>query len=157
MMRLPHIALGLVGICAASMATGHTLAECERITHISHGGVMGHRDLGENKVGWLEWWSQEGVYKTLWIAECDTGRTLSIRTHEERIKDRHIHDRTEKAVGIVERQAASGPFFTLERTAEALKKAGRDIEIAASGAEFCACHAVYPDLRGDKTQYGGQS
>lgn len=149
--------ISLLAVVATSGASAHSLAECERITHISHGGVAEHRDLGEGKVGWLEWWSQEGVYKTVWIAECETGRTLSVRTHEERIKDRFIADRTEKAVDIIERQAASGSFFTLERTATALKTTGRDLTLAAEDTEFCACHAAYPDLRGDKTEYGGHS
>ena len=142
---------------SASGAAAHSLAECDRVTHVSYGGVSEHRDLANGVVTWTEWWSQEGVYKTLWVADCDTGRALSIRTHEERISERYVHDRTAKAKDIIERQSNTGPFFTLERTAEALEKVGRDIEITVGAYEVCACHAAYPGLRGEKTEYGGHS
>ena len=37
------------------------VTQCDRITHVSHGGQDMHRDLGEGRVMWRDWWSQEGT------------------------------------------------------------------------------------------------
>ena len=154
MMRAVSLTLSACALALLPLASAaHTLAQCERITHISHGGVKAHRDLGMGKVMWRAWWSQEGIYTDLHLANCATGETLSLRTHEERIKTRHIADRTDAAERIIARQAATGPFFTLGRVADALKGTGRDLELAQTDTETCACHAAYPDLRGEKTEF----
>lgn len=105
---------------------------------------------------WNQWWSQEGVSNDILIADCKTGRTLKLRTHEERVTNRFIPDQTEKALDTIRRHAASGPFFTLERLEAALKGTGRDKEQFVHRKEVCACHVAYPDLRGDKSEYGKQ-
>lgn len=150
--------LYLAAVVFTSSASAHSLAGCERVTHISHGGVEAHEDLGGNKVAWTAWWSQEGVSKDVWLADCRTGIALSLRTHEERISDRYIVDRTEKVRAEITRQAELSPaLFTIERMASVIRKDGRDMMITQYDDEFCACHAAYPDLRGEKTGFGGHS
>ncbi len=127
--------------------------ECDRTTHISHGGETGHRDLGANRVGYAEWWSQEGVFTDLVVMNCATGEFLRTRVREERVSDRYF-DRTDKAVSVIEQELAAAPeLFSFRRLADALDGTGRDIEIATSDAETCACAASYPELRGDKAPF----
>ncbi|MEL6518822.1 MAG: hypothetical protein AAFQ39_13980, partial [Pseudomonadota bacterium] len=83
-----------------------------------------------------------------------TGEFLKTRTREERIGDRTPFDRTEKAVGIIETQVNGAPeLFSLNRLARALEHTGEDIELAALNAEPCACAAIYPEMRGDRTPF----
>ena len=44
-------------------------------------------------------------------------------------------------------------IFLFAVLADALDRVGRDIEIATSTVETCACAAVYPDLRGNKEPF----
>lgn len=131
-----------------------SLAECTRTTHISHGGEAAHRDLGEGRVAWESWWSQEGVYLDLHVADCGTGEHLTTRAREERMSERAPFDRTEAVRAALETELAAAPsLFSFERLANALKTKGRDTEIAALAEEPCACAAAYPELRGTKTPY----
>ena len=52
------------------------LAQCDRVTHVSHGGEDMHRDLGEGRVMWRDWWSQEGTATDYIIEDCGTGEAL---------------------------------------------------------------------------------
>lgn len=132
----------------------HALSTCDRITHVSHGGVLNHTDYGRGKVGWVEWWSQEGVFKDVWLADCQSGQALTLRTHEERIKDRYVPDRTKAALAILEEWSKDAPdFFTLDWMSGQLNRHGKDIRVTAHATEFCACSLAYPDLRGEKTPY----
>ncbi|MEM9582487.1 MAG: hypothetical protein AAGA08_05165 [Pseudomonadota bacterium] len=153
MRQLSVILAYLLSLLAASPLVA-AVEVCNRVTHISHGGSDSHRDMGAGMVMWIDWWAQEGVFKDVWLADCKSGTALSLRTWEERITDRHVIDRTEKALRIIDRQAEAAPaFFTLDRVAELVRKQGVDLNIAAHANEFCACAVAYPSLRGDKTPY----
>ncbi|MEL6645290.1 MAG: hypothetical protein AAFQ79_15270 [Pseudomonadota bacterium] len=144
------LAIGLMAVPAAAL----TLDDCNRTTHVSHGGEGGHMDLGAGRVLYGEWWSQEGVYVDVIVAHCGTGEFLKTRTREERIGERAPFDRTEKALEIIETEVNGAPeLFSLKRLAQALKNTGEDIELAKLGAEPCACAAVYPALRGDRAPF----
>ncbi|NQZ73065.1 MAG: hypothetical protein HRT60_08335, partial [Dinoroseobacter sp.] len=67
----------------ASPVQAFTLADCTRVTHISHGGEAGHRDFGGGVVGWANWWSQEGVEDVILLADCGEGRVLRTVTRSE--------------------------------------------------------------------------
>lgn len=141
----------LVLLLVAAPVHALELAECDRTTHISHGGESHHRDLGHGRVAYAEWWSQEGVYLDLIVADCASGEKLMTRTREERIGPRPPFDRTAKAVEILDRQMRVSPaLFSFVRLADAFKGTGRDIEIANLAAEPCACAALYPDMRGQR-------
>ena len=149
-MRLALIMLGLTAMPASAL----TLGECRAITHLSHGGVAGHVDYGGGRVGWVSWWSQEGVFTDLTVADCRTGEALTTRVREENISARAPFDRRRVVREIIEREMSGAPaFFSFERLREAIHPRGRDIEIAVLDAEPCACAAAYPELRGDKTPY----
>ncbi|MEM1066650.1 MAG: hypothetical protein AAGJ74_14210 [Pseudomonadota bacterium] len=144
------VALGLF----AARGEALTLAECDRTTHPSHGGERGHRDLGEGRVLYGEWWSQEGVYVDLIVAHCGTGAFLKTRAREERISARAPFDRTERVLAIIETEVTgAAALFSLKRLANALKNTGEDIELATLAAEPCACAAAYPDLRGTRAPF----
>ncbi|MEL6518151.1 MAG: hypothetical protein AAFQ39_10560, partial [Pseudomonadota bacterium] len=82
---LTPLAAGL--LLFALPAAALTLDDCNRTTHVSHGGEGGHMDLGAGRVLYGEWWSQEGVYVDVIVAHCGTGEFLKTRTREERIGD----------------------------------------------------------------------
>ncbi|MEM6696604.1 MAG: hypothetical protein AAF626_18225 [Pseudomonadota bacterium] len=147
------VALGL-GLCAVLPANALTLADCERTTHISHGGEIGHRDLGDGRVAWLDWWSQEGSAKWIAIVDCAAGRMLRFQTAEENMGTRLPFDKTDAAVAVIDRhENGARAFATFERMAADLKTIARDIEITTLTAEPCACAALYPDARGDKDAF----
>ena len=148
--------MALILVALNSPATALTLADCERITHISHGGVADHVDYGAGRVGWVNWWSQEGVYTDFTIADCRTGAFLRTRVREERVSERAPFDRTESVRAIIGTEMRAAPaLFSFERLRRAIHPKGRDIELAVLEAEPCACAAVYPELRGDKIPYEG--
>ena len=137
-----------ISLAFAAPASALTLADCDRTTHVSHGGETGHRDVGGARVVYAEWWSQEGVFTDLVIADCAEGMALKTRTKEERISARPPFDRTDKAIGILDTELAVSPsLFSFDRLAAALKGTGRDIEIAALDTQPCACAAAYPGAR----------
>ena len=143
-----------VGCSAATCVSALTLTDCDRTTHISHGGETAHVDLGQGRVMWRDWWSQEGTATSFSIVDCAPGTALTFRTAEENMGDRLPFDRTDKALAIVDRhEAGARAFATFERMAADLDGIARDIEIKTLDAEPCACAVLYPDARGDKTEF----
>ena len=65
-----------------------SLGDCTRVTHVSHGGQADHVDLGEGRVMWRNWWSQEGSSTDIVIADCEPGQVLMFRTAEENMNTR---------------------------------------------------------------------
>jgi len=150
LIRALAISLGVL----ATPAFGLTLADCDRVTHISHGGMTGHVDFGGGRVGWADWWSQEGVFTDLTVADCDTGGFLKTRVREAFMSERSPFDRTEAVQDIIAREMATTPaLFSFARLRDAIHPKGRDIRLSVLADEPCACAAVYPELRGDKTPY----
>lgn len=149
-MRLSIISLVLL----AGPASALTLADCRAITHVSHGGVAGHVDYGAGRVGWVNWWSQEGVFTDLTVADCRTGEFLKTRVREDNISARAPFDRREAVREIIETEMAGAPaLFSFARLRDAIHPKGKDIELAVLENEPCACAAAYPDLRGSRTPY----
>ncbi|MEO1640732.1 MAG: hypothetical protein AAFU41_15940 [Pseudomonadota bacterium] len=141
-------------LLVAGQASALTLAECKRVTHPSHGGEIFHQDLGEGRVIWLDWWSQEGTAKGFTMVECGTGETLRFRTAEENMGRRSAFDRTDDAREVLDRhQSGDRVFATFERIAADLEFIARDIVIETVSEETCACAAAYPALRGAKTEF----
>ena len=144
----------LVAAGLAAPAQALTLGDCTRVTHISHGGEADHVDLGEGRVMWRDWWSQEGASTDFNIVDCAPGDVLRFRTAEENMNARPPFDRTEDAMGIVARhETGSRVFATLDRMADDLKKIARDVTVEMVNEENCACAALYPDARGEKMEF----
>ena len=138
----------------ASQASALTLADCKRTTHPSHGGEIRHTDLGEGRVMWMDWWSQEGTAKGFALVECASGEMLRLRSAEENMGRRSAFDRTDEALEVLERhQSGTRAFATFERIAADLEFIARDIAITVETTENCACAAAYPTLRGEKTKF----
>lgn len=135
-------------------ASALVLTDCDRITHVWHGGESGHVDLGAGRVMWTDWWSLEGTSTSIAIVDCAPGTALTFRTAEDNMGDRLPFDRTDAALAVIERhESGARAFATFERMATDLDRIARDIDITTLDAEPCACAALYPDLRGDKTQF----
>lgn len=142
----------------AAMTGAHvhalTLQECDRVTHVSHGGEADHSDLGDGRVMWRDWSSQEGSATSFEIVECGTGAALLLRTAEENMGTRLPFDRTDKALDVIARhEAGARAFATFERMAGDLDGIARDIRITTLTEEPCACAALYPEMLGDKTPF----
>ena len=60
--RLAYLAIAAALLGGEAVAL--TLTECDRTTHISHGGEAEHRDLGEGRVTWRGGGSQDGTAKS---------------------------------------------------------------------------------------------
>lgn len=149
-----RVLASIVAVALATPGLALTLEDCKRTTHPSHGGEAAHRDFGEGLVGYVEWWSQEGVFTDVVIARCDTGEFLRTRLREERMTDRPAFDRTQAGLNVIETELGAAPsLFSFQRLAGALDRVGRDIEIAKLKIEPCACAAAYPSLRGQKEPY----
>ncbi len=149
-----RVAAYLLALTLASGAQALSLSDCDRTTHISHGGETAHRDLGEGRVMWTDWWSQEGTATDIMIVDCAPGDALRFRTAEDRMTQRLSFDKTDKALAIVEQhQNGARVFATLPRMADALAPVARDIALSTLTAEPCACAALYGDLRGNKTAF----
>lgn len=135
-------------------AVALTLTDCDRTTHISHGGEADHRDLGEGRVMWRDWWSQEGTAKWINVVDCGPGTALRFQTQEENMGTRLPFNRTDAALAVIDRhEAGARAFATFDRIAADLDGIARDIEITTLDAEPCACATVYPEARGDKTPF----
>ncbi|MEX0369489.1 MAG: hypothetical protein AB3N09_02590 [Tateyamaria sp.] len=131
-----------------------TVSDCDRTTHISHGGETAHTDLGGGRVMWRDWWSQEGTATSFTLVDCAPGTALRFRTQEENMGNRLPFDRTDKALAVIDRhESGARAFATFDRIAADLDDIARDIEITTLDAEPCACAALYPDARGDKTEF----
>ena len=148
------VIISSVVMLLAGQASALTLAECKRTTHPSHGGQIRHVDLGEGRVMWMDWWSQEGTAKGFSLVECASGKTLRFRSAEENMGRRSAFDRTDDALDVLDRHRSGARVFaTFERIAAELKFIARDIAITVETDETCACAAAYPALRGDKTEF----
>ena len=146
--------LVVAATCMAAPAQALSLGDCTRVTHISHGGQADHVDLGDGRVMWRDWWSQEGSSTDIRIADCATGRVLGFRTAEENMNARPPFERTEDAMGVVaQHESGARVFATLERMAKDLKKIARDVAIDEPDRESCACAALYPQMRGDREAF----
>ena len=144
----------ILAVLAATAGHALSLGDCTRTTHISHGGEADHRDLGEGRVMWRDWWSQEGTATGFSIVDCGDGRALQFRTAEENMGPRLPFDRTAAALKTVEtHESGARVFATFERMAKDLAKDARDVAITQLTTEPCACAAAYPDLRGDLTAF----
>lgn len=129
-------------------------ADCNRVTHVSHGGESDHVDLGEGRVMWRTWWSQEGTATDIAVMECGLGQVLIARTAEENMGRRGPLERTDDALAVIARhETGSRVFAALERIADDLTGMARDVRVEDWTVESCACAAFYPDLRGDKTNF----
>lgn len=149
MLRRTGAAVALIGVTVGT-SVADDLSDCTRVTHISHGGEDGHRDLGAGRVIYRVWWSQEGTYSDYVVAECATGQALSTRAAEERMSARLPFDRTHAVTEVLERHAGRNPiFFDLNRLAEDLRHKGRDTRIESLAEEPCACAAAYPEAGAD--------
>jgi hypothetical protein len=143
-------ALALIATEGAALA----LSDCRRITHPSHGGEFGHRDLGEGRVIWVDWWTQEGSFKGFSLVDCGPGEMLRLRSAEENMGRLPSFDRTDEVVRVLDRhQSGDRVFATFERIAADLEFIARGIEMITLTEETCACAAAYPDLRGEKTEF----
>ena len=152
-MKAPVI-ISTFAMLIAGQAHALTLADCKRTTHPSHGGEIRHVDLGEERVMWLDWWSQEGTAKGITMVECASGAALKFRMAEENMGRRSAFDRTDAALEVLERhQSGARVFATFDRIAADLEFIARDIELFTMADETCACAAAYPALRGDKTEF----
>ncbi len=146
------LALGLT--VWASGAQALALAECTRTTHVSHGGEDMHLDLGDGRVMWRDWWSQEGTATDYTIMDCAPGEALTFRTQETNMGDRTPFDRTEDALEVVDRhESGARVFSTLARIADDLDRIARDVSQSKWTTEACACAALYADMRGDKVKF----
>lgn len=145
----------LIALLFGGHAQALTLTECTRTTHISHGGEADHADLGEGRVMWRDWWSQEGTMTSFSIVDCGPGNALQFRTAEDNMSvERSAFDRTKDALDVIDRhQSGSRIFATFDRIAEDLRFIARDIEVTTSAMETCACAALYPDMRGEKKEF----
>lgn len=144
----------LLGGVVVVPAQALTLTDCDRTTHISHGGETDHVDLGEGRVMWRDWWSQEGTSTSFTLVDCAPGTALKFRSQEENMSARLPFDRTKKALAIIDRhEAGARTFATFERIAADLDGTAKDVELTTLTAEPCACAALYPEHRGDKTEF----
>lgn len=148
-MSLLHMSLAaLLWLPVAASAVA--LAECDRVTHPTHGGEDMHHDLGEGRVMWRDWWSHEATASTYQIVDCGTGNVLSFRTAEENMGGRPPFDRTVAALKIVETHLSGARVFaTLDRMAADLQAEARDVSVQTLQAEPCACAALYAQMRGN--------
>lgn len=152
-MILRAISLGAL-VVAAGPLHAIEIAQCERTTHISHGGEDTHLDLGEGRVMWRDWWSQEGTATDYTIMDCAPGDALKFRTAEVNMGDEIPFDRNKDALKVVDRHEGGARIFaTLTRMAEDLAPIARDVSIETWIMESCACAALYPELRGEKTAF----
>ncbi len=143
-----------VAMCVAAPALAVSPEACTRVTHVSHGGQADHADLGEGRVMWRDWWSQEGSATDFALSQCDTGETLRFRSQETNMNARPEFDRRQAALDIVMREhGAARAFATLARVAAAVEPVARDVRIAIERSESCACAAYYPQMRGDKQAF----
>ena len=148
------LGIGLALLLSTQGAAALSLADCDRTTHISHGGETAHRDFGMGRVAWLDWWSQEGSAKWITLVDCAPGAALRFQTQEENMGARLPFDKTDQAIAIIERhESGARAFATFERIAADLSGIARDITITTLDAEPCACAALYPDARGGKTAF----
>lgn len=148
------VCAAVTAVALVGSASAVTLMECDRTTHISHGGEADHMDLGDGRVMWRDWWSQEGSATSFTLVDCVPGAALTFRTQEENMGNRLPFDRTDAALQVINRhESGARAFATFDRMAADLDGIARDIDIITLDAEPCACAALYPEARGDKTEF----
>ncbi len=143
----------LISMMFASPVQAFTLADCTRVTHLSHGGEAGHRDFGGGVVGWANWWSQEGVEDVILLADCGEGRVLRTVTRSENMVPGVPFDRTDRALAVIEPMLASPVMRGFEQIADRLTDLRLDPRLEPLTTEPCACAAAYPELRGDRPAF----
>ena len=150
---LPNLLVALM--LTAQSARALDLAQCTRVTHVSHGGEADHVDLGEGRVMWRKWWSQEGTATNYMIEDCAKGQRLDVRTAEVNMHPtRTSFDKTDDALAIIAlHESGARVFATLQRIAKDLDRVGRDITISTPRAQSCACAALYPTDQGSLIPY----
>lgn len=139
----------------ATQARSLTLAQCDRVTHISHGGESDQADLGEGRVMWIDWWSQEGTATDITIMECASGAALSFRAAETNMtRGRTPFDKTDQALDVIAlHESGARAFATFDRIATDLDRIARDIRQHIATEESCACAALYPEMQNGKTPF----
>ena len=146
------LALG-VALLGADEARALTLGECGRVTHISYAGEAGHRDFGAGLVGWLDWWSQEGVREVIVLADFASGEALLTITRSQNMAPGVPFDRTDRALAVIEPMLASPVMRGFEQIADRLTDLRLDPRLEPLTTEPCACAAAYPELRGDRPAF----
>ena len=112
------------------------------------------RDLGDGRVMWRDWWSQEGTATDYTIMDCAPGEALTFRTASVNMGNETPFDRTKDALKVIERhEGGARVFATLARMAEDLDRIARDVSLSRWEVESCACAAFYTELRGAKTRF----
>ncbi|WP_436399480.1 hypothetical protein [Roseobacter sp. S98] len=151
---MKRTAVIIAALLSAGTAQALVPGDCTRVTHVSHGGEADHVDLGEGRVMWRDWWSQEGTATDVLVMDCGPGQVLRARTAEENMGTRLPFDRTEDAMSVIARhETGARVFATLERMADDLAVFARDVRVETATEETCACAAFYPDARGDRTEF----
>ena len=92
-------------------AVALTLSDCDRVTHPSHGGETAHANLGEGRVMWLDWWSQEGTGEWITVVDCAPGTALRAQSRAENLGNPLPFDRTDKALAVIERHERGARAF----------------------------------------------
>ena len=106
------------------------------------------------RVMWRDWWSQEGTATTFVLVDCAGGDAIRMRAAEENMGRRSAFDRTDDVQDVLDRhQSGARVFATFERIAAELSNIARDVEQTTLTLETCACAALYPELRGEKTEF----
>lgn len=147
------IRIATISLALATPVAALDVAQCTRTTHVSHGGEAMHRDLGEGRVAWAQWWSQEGEFLDAYVADCANARALTTRLREANVGDR-LFDRRDAGLEIIDRHTRRDPaLFSLEALAADLEHTGEDIVISDMGMEPCACASLYPEMRGAMTPF----
>ncbi|WP_109566161.1 hypothetical protein [Jannaschia seohaensis] len=143
-MRL--VALFLLALTGPGLALD--LSQCRRITTPSYGGEARHQAMAGDWASWIEWWSQEGVYTDLKVADCGDHRLMTARLREENIKDRRF-DRRRAGMEAFETYAGrAAAFYDLDDLSAAMDRVAEDSRVEPMLREACACAALHPDLRG---------
>lgn len=149
-----RIRAALILFCLGTPGFAIELAQCDRITHTHHGGQDMHRDLGEGRVMWRDWWSQEGTAEDFTIMDCGPGEALTFRTASVNMGHEPPFDRTEDALEVIDRhESGARVFATLRRMAADLDPIARGVSVSTRDTESCACAALYADLRGAKAAF----
>jgi len=152
--RLGAIISCFAVIGSGALASDVAIESCARTTHISHAGETAHRDLGEGRVLWQNWWAQEGTATDLVVVDCASGNGLRARVAEANMSAERPFDKTNRALSSVELIHDSARVFaTFERLETALSRDVRRIERLALTKEPCACAALYPEALGEKMAF----
>jgi hypothetical protein len=154
MTRLSAIIIFSAGLFA-SQVNAFSVEQCDRFSFGHHAGDSQHMDIGNGHVVFRRFadftsFEQEptSISKII-IAQCETGKELLITAASQAGDDMfnfEDHIRSELEYVVQSRQA-----YTLEML-EVLFDGITDNKavIRDTNEESCACHIVYPELRGTK-------